>query len=315
MRKSLVALALLVLACVAGVALWFNLAPPAQVAGALIGLERGRAGLVPKSAKLAAVEVAYLDGGQGEPLILLHGFGASRDNWTRMSRHLTPHFRVIAVDLPGFGDSSRPNDRHYRTRDQVETLHGLVRQLGITRFHLGGNSMGGKIAAEYAVAYPDEVKSLWLLAPGGVASAQPSEMLQSVSRGEPMPLLPRSPAEFDQLLALVMTSQPYLPGPIRHVLAQRAIADHDLHERILGETTEDWAAHPLEKSVAGLRTATRIVWGERDRLLHMSGATILRQAMPNSSMLLLPDIGHVPMLEAPEKVAEDYRAFVQAIKP
>lgn len=169
--------------------------------------------------------------------------------------------------------------------------------------------MGGRIAAEYAAAYPDEVRSLWLLAPGGVTSAEPSEMMRRMEQGDDVPLLARNRRELDQLMKLVMTAPPYVPGPVKHVLAQRAAADYELHKQIFHEIRAEWEQRPLEKVVAGLQTPTRIVWGVYDRVLHVSGASILRQAMPNASVLTLPAIGHLPMLEASQLVAADYLAF------
>jgi triacylglycerol lipase len=212
------------------------------------------------------------------------------------------------VDLPGFGESEKPRDRDYAPSDQVAYLHAIVGALGLESFHLGGNSMGGLIAAKYTVAYPAKVESLWLLAPAGVGSG-PTGDLANLKPGDHVPLLARSVEETERVLALAASKPPYIPRALKRALAERGAADYDLHMRVFYEINEEWAAEPLEKATARMQTPTRIVWGEEDLLLPVADADALHAAMPNSSVLRLPGIGHVPMLESPQTVAEDYLAF------
>jgi pimeloyl-ACP methyl ester carboxylesterase len=147
---------------------------PAAAFKFLLKAERSSAGLEQHSIKVDGLHIEYLEGGQGDVVLLLHGFGANKDNWTRISKHITPHYRVIAPDLPGFGESSRQPDANYTIAAQADRVNAFVRTLGIQSFHLGGSSMGGNIAGVYAAQHPESVISLWLVAPGGVASADPS---------------------------------------------------------------------------------------------------------------------------------------------
>lgn len=278
-----------------------------QAARLAVSAQRVAAGLEPNTVDLGDMHIAYLDGGRGETLVLLHGIGGDKDHWTRVSRHLTPHYRVVAVDLPGFGESSKPSEWRYRAQDQVERLRTIVQALGLKGAHWGGSSMGGFIAASYAARYPDDVASLWLVDPAGVSSAQPSEMIQRIKAGEPIPLFAQNPDEFDAVFRFVMTEPPYVPTPIKRALAERAAANYQLNEKIFMEIMESSPA--LETFASGITVPTRIVWGEEDRVLHPSGAQVLTRLMPNASALILPGIGHLPMIEAAKPVAEDYRAF------
>ena len=306
MRFSKSSLALLFALLIAGLGGLYLLFPQ-QVAQFGMALERSRAGLTHKTLVLPDMQIAYLEGGQGEPLVLIHGFGADKDNWTRIARHLTPQFHVYAIDLPGFGESSKPADWRYRIQDQVERVHAIVAALGIQRPHLGGSSMGGHISASYAARYPDEVASLWLNAPGGVFSSEPSEMALRIQAGEKIPLLARTREEFDQVFALMFVEPPFVPSAFKQILAERAAANYELHLRIFKDIRFD--SLPLENLVNGLATPTRIVWGEQDRVLHVSGAKILAGLMPNASVLTLPATGHLPMVERREIVAEDDLSF------
>src|SRR5690606_39235182 len=136
--------------------------------------------------------------------------GANRDNWLRFARRFSTDYRVVALDLPGFGESSKP-DASYDVASQVERLRAFVQALQLERPHLIGNSMGGHIAALYAARYPTEVRSLALLDNAGVTSPRQSEMFAMLERGEPNPLVVRKAEDFDTLMDFVFVSPPPLP--------------------------------------------------------------------------------------------------------
>ncbi len=279
---------------------------PARYFDAALRLQRRAAGLADRQVDVDGHRVAYLDGGRGEPLLLLHGFGASRDNWTPIAKELTRHFRVIAPDLPGYGDSSRRPEAGYSLDEQLARITGFARALGLDSFHLGGNSMGGYLAAHYAARNPDRVRSLWLLAPAGVMSAAPSEVMSALARGA-NPLLVRSEADFEHVVDLCFVRAPWMPAAFRRVLARRAMADADFHARLFGEMFE--APVAFEDALPGLALPTLICWGARDRILDASGARILQTLVPGSRLALMPDTGHVPMMEKPRETAAHFLAF------
>src|SRR5437899_10183921 len=98
--------------------------------------ERALAGLERKEIDLpGGLHYVYLDGGHGEPLMLLHGFGANKDNFVRVARFLTPRYRVIVPDHIGFGESAHPRDADYSPAAQSERLRTLAQSLGLTRLH------------------------------------------------------------------------------------------------------------------------------------------------------------------------------------
>lgn len=303
MRKLLLGLLLIAIAVPLGFTLagWVN---PEGTAQFTVDLERKGAGLEAKSIAVNGFQIHYLEGGTGEPLLMIHGFGANKDNWTRIGRYLTPHYRVIALDLPGFGDSSKPVEAGYRYADQLPRIQAFAEALGLKQYHVAGNSMGGYFAAGLARHYPNSVQSAWLLAPARVDGAEPSEMGRRIAAGEPVPLLAQTPAEFDQIIDFVFADPPYLPGFYRGVLAERAIAAYPLNRRIFGQIHKESPA--LESEVAGLRTPMLISWGELDRVLHVSGAEVLDKLLPNAEVIRMPEVGHLPMVEAPRQSAEDY---------
>jgi pimeloyl-ACP methyl ester carboxylesterase len=289
----------------AGVALYFYFSPEQLVRRAL-DYERWRAGLVRKEAQLpGGLRYVYLEGGRGEPLLLLHGFGANKDNFVRAAKYLTPRYRVIIPDQIGFGESAKPPKADYSARAQAERLHTLARALGIPRLHLGGNSMGGHIALAYAAQYPKEVASLWLLAPAGVWSGPQSEMRKRIAQGGENPMIVRNEEEFARLVAGITAVPLPIPRRFLDVLAQERIRNHELEQRIFKQLAED----SVEQRVRGLATPALIVWGAQDRVLHPASAGILQMLLTRSEVVLMQGVGHVPMLEQPEKSALDYLQF------
>ncbi len=310
LKKILVFSAALMATVIIGFLIWMNFAPKKMVAETIIQFQRTRAGLKAKAIEIPGFRVAYLEGGFGDPLLLIHGSGEDKDNWIEVSKYLTRHYRVIAPDLPGFGESDKPAGRSYAALVQVENVKAFARALGLKSLHLGGHSLGGKISAIYAAKNPSEVKSLWLLAPAGVYSSQPSEMQQLINQGTRIPISGRTLKVFDQLLTFVMEKPPSLPRPVKELLIERAILDYELHNEIYQEIHDE--AFVLEDIAEEITMPTHIVWGIQDRILHHSGADILDNLLPKSSVSILKGVGHVPMMEEPKRVAEDYIAFRQS---
>jgi len=295
-----------------GVGLYLFYRAPERALSAAIDYERRQAGLARRDATLAdGLHYAYLEGGRGAPLVLLHGFGADKDVFDRIAPYLTPQFRLVIPDLPGFGESSKPPKADYAPRAQAERLHALLARLGLSRVHLGGNSMGGQIALTYAAMYPREVESLWILNAAGVASAPPSEMQRQIAAGGDNPLTVQDEDEFAALVDFVTARPVHIPRWLLDAMAQRRIRNFALEERIFKQV----AADSVEERIRGLAIPALIVWGQQDRVLHPGGAGVLQMLLIKSEAVLLPDVGHLPMVEAPERCARDYLRFRAGLGP
>jgi pimeloyl-ACP methyl ester carboxylesterase len=304
MRIIKVVLGLIIICILAGIG--FLYLAPEKATKLAIDMERKRSGLTLKEITLPGeLHYVYLEGGQGEPLVLLHGFGGDKDNFTRVARFLTPHYRVIVPDHIGFGESSHPQDADYSAGVQAARIRTLAKALGITKLHIGGNSMGGHISMMYAALFPDEVNSLWLLDPGGVWSAPSSGLREIIVKTGENPLLARSEDEFAKIFAFVMADPPFIPRPMLNVMARERIHNYELEKRIFKEITADSA----EKYVTGLKTPTLIVFGDKDRVINPATAEVLHKLMPRSEVIIMKGLGHLPMIEQPRKSAEDYLKF------
>lgn len=297
-------------ALVVGLGLYFFYTAPERALRVALEYERGAAGLQRKEIEIAGgLRYVYLEGGRGAPLMLLHGFGGNKDNFTRIARYLTPHYRVIIPDHIGFGESSHPAQADYAPRAQAERLRALARKLGAEKLHLGGNSMGGHIALTYAALYPKEVQSLWLLDAAGVWSAPPSELRRKMAESGENPMIVNNEDDFARLVDLVTAKPMLIPRPLLDVLAQERIRNRELEKRIFKQLAED----SVEERIRGLAIPSLVVWGQQDRVLHPGSAGVLQMLLIKSEVIMMPGVGHMPMLEEPEKCALDYLRFRAAL--
>jgi len=272
-------------------------------------LERKTAGLTEKQVQVGQFTICYLEGGQGETLLLLHGFGADKDNWNRLAKHLTPKFHVVAIDVPGFGMSSRPETESYTIRDQALRLDPIVAALGLDSFHLAGNSMGGAIAGRYAAEFPDKVRTLALVNTGGIANCpKKSELRKQLEEGKNSLLL-ETPEDFEKMLAFVFVRPPWIPGPVKAHLARQAIERRSFNEKVFRQIHAEGS--DLEPELSRIRARTLILWGDQDRLIDVSCTEVLEKGLADSTTVILKDCGHAPMIERPEETARLYLGFLK----
>ncbi|MBU6166231.1 MAG: alpha/beta hydrolase [Alphaproteobacteria bacterium] len=242
----------------------------------------------------------------GRPLVLVHGSNASLHTWEPWVQRLTAKgYRVITLDLPAHGLSGPTPQGQYTGAAYVGIVEQLVDRLGLSRFALGGNSMGGGVAWRYAVRHPDRLSALILVD----ASGQPQP------KGSSPPLgfrLARVPVARD-ILATV-TPRSLIEKSFRQSVSNQAIATPAMVDRYwelllypgnrratvqrFGQYSgDDGAAARL----AGLKVPTLILWGREDKLIPVSVAAWFNRQIPGSRIAILDGIGHIPMEEAPDR--------------
>lgn len=173
--------------------------------------------------------------------------------------------------------------------------------LGIQNLYLGGSSIGGQIALTCAALHPAEIKNLWLLDPAGVWSAPESELQKIIGETGKNPLMSRNEDEFAATFNFVMNDPPCIPRPMLNAMSRGRIRNFDLEERIFTQVKAD----SVEQRVTGMTIPALIVWGVKDRALSVESAEILHKIMPKPQVIIMPDIGHLPMIENPQRSAED----------
>ena len=244
----------------------------------------------------------YHEAGDGPALVLLHGSGPGVSGWSNFKGNFpvfARHFRTVVMDMPGFGRSERPPlDRAY-PRVAADHLARLLDKLGIEKTHLLGNSMGGYVAFEFALAHPDRVGRLVGMGPGGLAAN----------------ILGPEPSEGARRLAdfMMAPSKAAMEAWVDTMVANKAVVDDELIEERLANATAPGAlesamaifgslgqypeAVPLYARVRGIKAPTLITWGRDDRMLPVEGALFGFRQMPNAELHIFSKCGHWAQVE------------------
>ena len=281
----------------------------------IIQYERSKSDLEVKSLTLASGDkmvYAESDNVTGEPLLLIHGFGGNKDNFTRIADKLEG-YHLIIPDLLGFGNSSKPMTADYRADAQATRLNELMQAKGLaSNIHVGGNSMGGAISVAYAAKYPKEVKSLWLVDTAGFWSAGVPKSLEGATL-ENNPLLINSKEDFYKMYDFIMYKPPYIPKSVKAVFAQERINNKALDAKILEQIVTD-NVEERAKIIAKYNIPTLVVWGDKDQVIKPETTELIKEIIPQAQVIIMNDVGHVPMVEAVKDTANDYKAFRDGLK-
>jgi pimeloyl-ACP methyl ester carboxylesterase len=231
-------------------------------------------------------------------VILIHGFGASLETWEPWARALSTQYRVIRFDLPGFGLTGPDPSGDYTDSREITVLIDLMDRLGLSRATLIGNSLGGRIAWNFAAAHPDRVTRLVLVSPDGFASP-----------GFPYGKAPKTP--------LMMRLLPYVaprallkanlaaaygqPAALQDATVTRyrdLLLAPGVRPAILARLGQVILRDPAP-TLARIRAPVLLLWGEKDGMIPISNAADYLRDLPHATLVRLPGLGHVPFEEDP----------------
>lgn len=277
---------------------------------AALDVEYWRAGLQPATIVVDDIQWSYLRNewkdGQ-ETVVLLHGFTADKTNWPRFVHAFGDGYNIVVPDLPGHGATTHDMQKNYDIDTQARRVLSLMAALGVEKFHIAGNSMGGAISVRTAWLGPAHVLTVGLFNAAG-AHMQDSEFDAQLKAGN-NPLIVRKPGDMQVVIDWAMAQPPFMPWPVKQVMEREGMARAELHDKIFKDLRRDNGIDqtPILPEVV---TRTLVLWGDQDRLLHVANADLFASSMPNTKKVILPGIGHAPMLEAPEESARAYREFL-----
>jgi len=274
-----------------------------------LSVERQRSGLVPRTIPVDGQNIAYLERkGEGDTIVLLHGFGANKDTWIRFVRYLPKKFRIVAIDMLGHGDSSRNMDIAYGAHHLTDAFSRTIESLGLQRFHLAGHSFGGYVAVLYAANHPQKLITLGLFASAGVMSPTPTKFQRALGKGE-NPLKVDSGESFDRMMDLVFYKKPFAPWPIRSVILRQCIERKDFEKKVWHDIGEDW--RDATELLPHIRKPVFLLWGDKDRILHMSCVDVYCSYLPQAETAIIKNCGHGLIFEKPKEAAEAYANFLE----
>ena len=266
--------------------------------------------LIEVDGRLVHVERA----GLGEPVVLLHGFGASAYSWRHVAEALAGEYRLIGIDLAGFGYTERSRRASdYTVAGQLSLVLGVMDALGIDSAHVAGHSYGGALAANLAWRHPDRVRSLVL-----VDSARPSS-----------PWTRRHPsATITPLTWLYVRTRAIRRQSVRAGLERSFADDAAITPELVDAYYERIRVEGVSRAFRGLTRPTSepvelpemenldlpvlMVWGAEDELTVLEEARQVAEALPDAELTVLDGVGHIPLEESPAELAELMRRFLAA---
>ncbi len=250
--------------------------------------------------------MAYLDNGEGPPVILIHGLGGSMWHWEHQQVALVRSCRIITPDLLGSGLSEKP-ERLYSPAFLLDTFRAFMDNLGIQKAILIGSSMGAGLAMGMSLEHPDRVAKMVLI--GGF----PSGILDNLQLSRTRQFITHRPALWLSKLGSWVTGR----WSIRLIL-QEIIHDHALISPMVVERAQNLRAQPgffhaiysqldqipewettFAPRLTDIAHSTLIIWGAYDKIFSPSVGQTLHATIPGSSFLLVPDSGHLPQWENP----------------
>jgi pimeloyl-ACP methyl ester carboxylesterase len=255
----------------------------------------------PKTAYVSAlgVNIHYQDTGPSKnqiPILFLHGFGSSLQTWDSWSEALSSEYRVISVDLPGFGLTGEDPSGIYTDQRSVEVIEAFLKELQIPKVVLVGNSMGGKFAWQFAARYPDQVTKLVLISPDGYASPG----IEYGKKSE-VPAIAELYRYFFSKTFLAMNLEPAYANPktLNDALVNRyydLMLAPGVRGAILARMQQTVLQDPIP-SLATIKVPTLLLWGEKDAFIPIANSNDYLKVMPNAKRVSLPNIGHLPQEE------------------
>ncbi len=251
--------------------------------------------------------VAYLDVGQGRPVILIHGFGGSMWQWEHQQQPLSAEFRLITPDLIGSGLSTKP-EIEYRPEHMLEYFIGFMDALRIRQATLVGNSMGAGLAIGMALTYPDRVSQLVLI-DGLPANVRERLISPSIKRALDT-AAPSWLASFGNWLFGGMM----IESVLKEIVHDPALLTPAIIERSNRNRQRPGVIPPLmtvrgtlplwesgfAKRIGDIRHPTLILWGEEDQVFPLPAGEELQRTIKSSALVRIPNAGHIPQWERPD---------------
>jgi pimeloyl-ACP methyl ester carboxylesterase len=272
-----------------------------------------RSGRVNASGVTLATYETGSDASGARVVVLLHGLGHWTDGaWGRLVPQLDPALRYVAVDLPGFGASEKP-DAPYDAAYFRRVTEAAVDALGLERFALVGHSLGGFIASDYAGAHPERVSHLALIAPAGF-SRTPRHLFYGLAGALARGLFVRAPSK--RFVARIFERGVVDASSLDPAHVERAYElaqELALRKAFAGVYTS--ALHTfahrrrIHADLARYRGPVICAWGKHDRYIGIAALREVQRIYPQATTLVLDHSGHLPTLEEPERLGSALRSF------
>jgi pimeloyl-ACP methyl ester carboxylesterase len=287
----------------------FAAAMPDSVLHAEFARQRWLAGAQVRTLQVGTQRWTYLEAGQGPLVVLLHGFTGAKENWLPLMRRLAKTHRVVAPDLPGWGESSREPGADYGPSAQVERIAAFLRAQGAPPALLVGHSMGGQFTGLLAARHPELVERVVLMSAAGVRFKE-NAFGRAVVAGE-NPFEVRTRDELHRYLGIVFTKAPFVPWPADEAIVRQRRANVAFEQAVLDRIGRGPEAFSLQHELGAIRAPVLLLWCRDDKVIDVSSAAIFAAGLHDSRTVLLDQCGHMPMMAKPGEVAGALERFAR----
>ena len=246
------------------------------------------------------------------PIVFIHGTSASLHTWDTLSSLLKTNKKIIRLDLPAFGLTGPNRLNQYNFNFYNQFLDEFLLKLNVTQCIVAGNSLGGSIAWNYAIASPEKVKQLILLDASGYPKKDEKGSLGFKLAG--IPVLNQALKHISPISLIRKSLEDAFYN--KSLVTEKMVQQY--HDMLLREGNRgavlELFQHPMKADPAKIKLITQptlIIWGKEDQLISYKNAALFKQDIQNSQMLVLDKVGHIPMEEAPNQVASAILEFIK----
>ncbi|MFC3151928.1 alpha/beta fold hydrolase [Litoribrevibacter euphylliae] len=265
------------------------------------------------------LRVHYKDKGEGEPIILLHGIMSSLHTWDDWAKTLEKNYRVIRMDLPGFGlTGPLTEDMNYDKDEFITFINSFSHMLELEQFALAGNSLGGYMSAHYAAAYPERVSKLVLLDP----VAYPQDVPWVIRMANMPGIWHISKKVVPPLMVSMNVEEVYgdknriKPEHMRrYVQLSMRKGNRESYAEVLKLIYEKSKPGQEDFPFNRIQAPTLLMWGEADKWVPTSQIPNWERDITNTQTIVYPGVGHVPMEETPKQTVKDLIKFLKDENP
>jgi len=278
--------------------------------------ERVAAGFALRHALIDGCRWTWVERGAQSPgaptLVMIHGYTGSKENWYRLCAKLGRRYRLVAPDLPGWGDSQREAGGDYGFAAQADKVAAFLRHIGVPVV-LVGHSMGGGIAALVAARHPQQVERVALLDAAGVEFAENDFGLDVLAGGNPFGV--GDAASLQRYLGVIFhdpAARPPLPWPGSWAYVAWRRREGTFEQSVLDRIGRGDERFLPWQEAERIRQPALLVWGAHDRVIDPSALDLYAQRIPHARRRLLDRSGHMTLMEQPAEVAEAIVGLIEA---